>query len=137
MVMLVCRSPSSGSHDQHAQDGHPLELRRYNEARTQKPQSFSVDSSGPLDPTDGGRTCDFCRWQQLTAADTWGRAEREHAVSASNLFKYVAPAQGEAMRLWARRASSCSRWRHACVGLFPLVFCPRPAPAHACGALDS
>jgi hypothetical protein len=34
----------------------------YNEARTQKPQTFTTE---PLivDPTDGGRNCDFCDWQ--------------------------------------------------------------------------
>eukprot|EP00887_Chlorella_sp_A99_P007270 scaffold2.g7270.t1 len=64
----------------------------YNEARSSKPQTFSAPTS-PADPTIG-RGCDFCDWQALTAADTWGRVERPHAVSASNLFKYVAPAQG-------------------------------------------
>ena len=34
-----------------------------------------------------GKGCDFCHWRELTAADTFGRVENEHAVSASNLFK--------------------------------------------------
>lgn len=25
------------------------------------------------DPTDGGRNCDFCKWEMLTAEDTFGR----------------------------------------------------------------
>ncbi|KAL4422818.1 hypothetical protein ABPG75_009015 [Micractinium tetrahymenae] len=69
----------------------------YNEERTRKPQTFAAAAAdaAAFDPTDGGASgCDFCDWQHLTAADTWGRAEGPHAVSASNLFKYVQPAQG-------------------------------------------
>ncbi|KAL4448868.1 hypothetical protein ABPG77_007585 [Micractinium sp. CCAP 211/92] len=69
----------------------------YNEERTRKPQTFAAAATdaSAFDPTDGGaKGCDFCDWQQLTAADTWGRRAGPHAVSASNLFKYVQPAQG-------------------------------------------
>ncbi|PNH05460.1 hypothetical protein TSOC_008285, partial [Tetrabaena socialis] len=66
----------------------------FNEARTRKPQTFKAEAGGAVDPTDGGRRCDFCRWQELTAEDSWGRHEGPHAVSASNLFKYGQPAHG-------------------------------------------
>lgn len=48
----------------------------YNEERTRKPQTFAAAATdaSAFDPTDGGaKGCDFCDWQQLTAADTWGR----------------------------------------------------------------
>ncbi|GAB4820069.1 hypothetical protein N2152v2_007115 [Parachlorella kessleri] len=41
----------------------------YNEARTQKPQTFSEELA-LRDPTDGGRTCDFCDWQAAAVAAT-------------------------------------------------------------------
>lgn len=69
----------------------------YNEARTRKPQTFVAadGAAAALDPTGGGgASCDFCQWPTLTAADSFGRVEGPHAVSASNLFKYCAPAQG-------------------------------------------
>ncbi|PRW33028.1 hypothetical protein C2E21_8036 [Chlorella sorokiniana] len=68
----------------------------FNEARTRKPQTFATAASeaAAFDATGGGENCDFCRWQELTAEDTWGRVEGPHAVSASNLFKYSQPCQG-------------------------------------------
>jgi hypothetical protein len=67
----------------------------YNSQRSLKPITFATENaSTPHDPTDNGKHCDFCKWQQYTAQDCFGRAERTHAVTASNLFKYVAPAQG-------------------------------------------
>ena len=48
----------------------------YNEERTRKPQTFAAAAAeaSAFDPTHGGaRGCDFCDWQHLTAADTWGR----------------------------------------------------------------
>ncbi|GLI67736.1 hypothetical protein VaNZ11_011938 [Volvox africanus] len=71
-----------------------LEQAWYNEVRTRKPQTFKEDAACLVDPTDGGRKCDFCNWQTLTAEDTWGRIERPHAVTGSNLFKYGEPAHG-------------------------------------------
>ncbi|EFJ45930.1 hypothetical protein VOLCADRAFT_93650 [Volvox carteri f. nagariensis] len=71
-----------------------LEQAWYNEVRTRKPQTFKSDAAALVDPTDGGRTCDFCKWRTLTAEDAWGRIERAHAVTASNLFKYGEPAHG-------------------------------------------
>ena len=65
----------------------------FNKRRTVKPITF--EAVRPLDPTLE-KGCDFCRWQQLTAADAFQgpsgaasgvRFENEHAVSASNLFK--------------------------------------------------
>lgn len=72
----------------------------FNEDRTKKPQTFAAaaaDAAAAFDPLapGGSGACDFCNWQQLTAEDTWGRVEGPHAVSASNLFKYVKPQQGE------------------------------------------
>jgi len=61
-------------------------LTLWNPARTAKPQSFTAASVE--DPTLG-RSCDFCNWNSLTAADSFGRVELEHAVSASNLFKFT------------------------------------------------
>ena len=46
---------------------HAPSLPRFNEARTRKPQTFRADAAGVVDPTDGGRRCDFCNWQELTA----------------------------------------------------------------------
>ena len=60
----------------------------FNDARTRKPQTFKTAAAPSLqspmfraeeatagsppahhahDPTEGGRNCDFCKWQQLTA----------------------------------------------------------------------
>lgn len=44
----------------------------YNVERGRKPQSFT-EQSNLADPTDGGRTCDFCQWRTLTALDVFGR----------------------------------------------------------------
>ncbi|PSC76196.1 hypothetical protein C2E20_0078 [Micractinium conductrix] len=69
----------------------------FNEERTRKPQTFAAAASeaSAFDPTAGGtKGCDFCSYPQLTAEGTWGRAEGPYAISASNLFKYVQPAQG-------------------------------------------
>lgn len=52
----------------------------FNEARTKKPQSFVHDGE-IADPTDGGKNCDFCKWDTLTAEDSFGRIELEHAVT--------------------------------------------------------
>ncbi|KXZ43867.1 hypothetical protein GPECTOR_78g55 [Gonium pectorale] len=71
-----------------------LEQTWFNEVRTRKPQTFKTASAGIADPTDGGKRCDFCAWQMLTAEDAWGRVERPHAVTGSNLFKYGEPAHG-------------------------------------------
>ncbi|EIE23757.1 hypothetical protein COCSUDRAFT_63282 [Coccomyxa subellipsoidea C-169] len=65
----------------------------YNAERGRKPQSFTQEPT-LADPTDNGRTCDFCQWRTLTAIDIFGRIERTHAVSASNLFKYCQPFHG-------------------------------------------
>ena len=32
-----------------------------------------VQAVSQQDPTDGGRNCDFCQWESLTAEDTFGR----------------------------------------------------------------
>ncbi len=86
----------------------------FNDMRTRKPQTFKAPpstSSSPSvaqtavasppptaavhDPTEGGRTCDFCKWERLTAEDdSFGRIERAHAVTGSNLFKYGEPCHG-------------------------------------------
>jgi len=60
------------------------QLTFWNPARSAKPQTFTAAKLE--DPTQG-RGCDFCQWRELTAADTFGRVENAHAVSASNLFK--------------------------------------------------
>lgn len=64
----------------------------WNPSRKTKPQNFTATTTAQ-DPTVG-TSCDFCEWERFTAVDTFGRIERRHAVSASNLFKYGAPAQG-------------------------------------------
>ena len=43
----------------------------YNEARASKPQTFAA--AAVADPTAAGGACDFCRYQELTAEDIWGR----------------------------------------------------------------
>ena len=58
----------------------------WNPARTAKPQTFTAVREAVEDPT-AGKACDFCSWREFTAADTFGRVENAHAVSASNLFK--------------------------------------------------
>ena len=62
-----------------------LQTTLWNPARTAKPQTFTAREA-LKDPT-AGKGCDFCNWRELTAADTFGRVENAHAVSASNLFK--------------------------------------------------
>eukprot|EP00892_Ulva_mutabilis_P006401 jgi/Ulvmu1/4132/UM019_0111.1 len=67
----------------------------YNEQRTRKPQTFTAKSTGPVDPiANPAIECDFCQWHDLTAADTFGRFQTDHAVTASNLFKYCQPCHG-------------------------------------------
>ncbi|GAX74398.1 hypothetical protein CEUSTIGMA_g1846.t1 [Chlamydomonas eustigma] len=90
----------------------------FNEVRSKKPQTFKAVSTGAsatseqqmlpsnnptpeasatsssLDTTNGGQNCDFCKWREMTAQDTFGRLEREHAVTGSNLFKYAEPCHG-------------------------------------------
>jgi hypothetical protein len=50
----------------------------WNEARTKKPQTFKSESLEVPDSTEGGKNCDFCRWQTMTAADTFGRYHCRH-----------------------------------------------------------
>ena len=46
----------------------------FNAERGRKPQTFGGVAAAELeDPTDGGATCDFCRWQTMTAEDSFGR----------------------------------------------------------------
>jgi hypothetical protein len=89
----------------------------YNEARTKKPQTFAAaaDAAAAFDPLRSGPQggCDFCSWQELTAEDSWGRVEGPHAVSASNLFKYIKPAQGRGL---ARLPHSCPVLCHLLAG---------------------
>jgi len=65
----------------------------FNESRKKKPRGFRGGSGGGavacLDPLaeDGSGRCDFCEWKTATAADSWGRAERPGAVTASNLWR--------------------------------------------------
>lgn len=45
-----------------------LRPHRFNAVRTRKPQTFKVEAgAGIVDPTDGGKRCDFCNWRTLTA----------------------------------------------------------------------
>lgn len=46
----------------------------WNEIRSKKPQTFTGDPQAFKDPTEG-KDCDFCRWDILTATDTFGRSE--------------------------------------------------------------
>ena len=48
-----------------------LEQAWFNTARTLKPQTFRAPAAAAVvvDPTDGGKRCDFCDWQRMTAAD--------------------------------------------------------------------
>jgi len=65
----------------------------FNADRVRKPQNFKK-KSGKTSAATNPEACDFCKWSSLTASDTFGRIEGKYAVSASNLFKYVAPMQG-------------------------------------------
>ena len=68
----------------------------FNTERKRKPQSFKKAYNMDFeDPTGGGGLdrCDFCNYTKLTASDPFGRIESTFAVTASNLFKYVAPYQ--------------------------------------------
>jgi len=71
-----------------------LEQSWFNEARSKKPQTFKADHHHFIDNTENGLKCDFCKWKEFTAEDTWGRIELRHAVTASNLFKYGEPFHG-------------------------------------------
>lgn len=66
----------------------------FNADRVRKPQNFKKKKSENVSVATKPESCDFCKWPSLTASDTFGRIEGKHAVSASNLFKYVAPMQG-------------------------------------------
>eukprot|EP00884_Botryococcus_braunii_P021830 jgi/Botrbrau1/8330/Bobra.0081s0019.1 len=66
----------------------------FNKQRVKKPSNFTSTVQPLKDPTNDGANCDFCKWGIYTAEDTFGRIEREHAVSASNLFKCCGPFHG-------------------------------------------
>ena len=78
-------------------DATTLDVCWWNPVRSSKPQNFTAAAAAaPADPTGGGgaERCDFCAWPELTAADPVGRIEGPHAVSCSNLFKYIGPYHG-------------------------------------------
>ncbi|XP_065197230.1 uncharacterized protein LOC135828736 [Sycon ciliatum] len=39
---------------------------------------------------DTEKSCDFCKYKTMTASDSFGRLESNHAVAVSNVFKYEA-----------------------------------------------
>lgn len=39
---------------------------------------------------ESAASCDFCRYKEMTAFDSFGRIESQHAVAVSNVFKYEA-----------------------------------------------
>ena len=70
----------------------------FNEVRSGKPRGFrggglpaggAASGSAALDPlaSGGPGRCDFCEWERMTAADSFGRVELPRAVTASNLFR--------------------------------------------------
>ena len=69
----------------------------FNGERSRKPQTF-IQKHGQdaraSDTTGDGVRCDFCKWETMTAVESFGRIERKHAVSGSNLFKYGEPYHG-------------------------------------------
>eukprot|EP00889_Picochlorum_renovo_P002946 jgi/Picre1/29976/NNA_005352.t1 len=65
----------------------------FNKERVKKPQQFVQTSNQVSDTGVSKKSCDFCSWDVLTAEDDFGRIEGEFCVTASNLFKYVAPYQ--------------------------------------------
>ena len=76
------------------------QMAMFNRDRTRKPQTFiqkQGSNASLTDTTDNGEKCDFCKWKLMTAEDTFGRIERTHAVTASNLFKYGQPYHGLAL----------------------------------------
>lgn len=104
-----CRSPFSSSLNSiHGVcSGSPIDNRQYlisiknnitsdvawfNKERVKKPQQF-VQTGNKASDTGVSKACDFCSWDVLTAEDDFGRIEGEYCVTASNLFKYVAPYQ--------------------------------------------
>ena len=68
----------------------------FNARRKQKPQQFVRAQRDQERAQASSSPCDFCEphWRTLTAQDVFGRIEGAHCVTASNLFKYVAPYQG-------------------------------------------
>jgi len=68
----------------------------FNARRKQKPQQFVRAQRDQERAQASSSPCDFCEphWRTLTAQDVFGRIEGDHCVTASNLFKYVAPYQG-------------------------------------------
>ncbi|KAF5830456.1 hypothetical protein DUNSADRAFT_14553 [Dunaliella salina] len=73
------------------------EQTHFNAERSRKPQTFPTNAV-VVDPTGGGGgNCDFCNATELTAQDSFGRVERPHAISGSNLFKYGEPFHGLAV----------------------------------------
>ena len=53
--------------------GHLQASQKTLQHRSGFPQSCDVQAEAQQDPTEGGRNCDFCQWQSLTAEDTFGR----------------------------------------------------------------
>ncbi|KAK9844700.1 hypothetical protein WJX74_005673 [Apatococcus lobatus] len=66
----------------------------FNAVRKNKPQTFKAMDQQSHDATAAGKNCDFCAWEHSTADDHFGRVESQHAVTASNLFKYCEPCHG-------------------------------------------
>ena len=45
----------------------------WNSVRIHKPQTFRTSPDSLPDSTEDGKNCDFCKWEVLTATDTFGR----------------------------------------------------------------
>lgn len=50
------------------------------------PSACAPSLTRPVSPPSAS---DFCKWEELTAEDTWGRIHVGSVVTASNLFKYA------------------------------------------------
>ena len=48
-------------------------------------EASDVQAEAQQDPTEGGRNCDFCQWQSLTAEDTFGRWQNHLDSARSGL----------------------------------------------------
>ena len=67
----------------------------YNPLRACRPQPAQPDGADPTEEqiaeSEGVGKCDFCDPFRMTAADSWGRVETRHFVTASNVAKMDDP----------------------------------------------
>lgn len=85
------------THKRHAGPIGGLPQVWWNAERTKKPQTFASDSQALPDSTDNGAKCDFCKWETLTAMDSFGRQVLHFANERG--VQFSTPAHGCTIRV--------------------------------------